>query len=117
MAVAAMAVIGLATLIATIYRSVKDGKYQAVGSTLARHEMERLRGDKEDLIRLLDLPAAETRVHTLPVDNQDTPYNCTLRVLYMPSMDNRYLDLNCQVRWEQRGMIRQVNLETILPAP
>lgn len=82
-----------------------------MGSTLARHgQMKVSRGDKEDSIRLLDLPAAETRIHTLPVDNQDIPYNCTLRVLYMPSMDNRYLDLNCQVRWEQRGMIRQVNL-------
>lgn len=117
MAVAAMAVIGIASLIASIYRSVKEGKYQAVGSTLARQEIERLRGDSADLMRLLDLTGPEMKVHNLPVDNQNTPFNCTLRAIYMPSMENRYLDLTCNVRWSQQGRTREVSLETILPKP
>lgn len=117
MALAAMAVIGVASLIASIYRSVKEGKYQAVGSTLARQEIERLRGDREDLVRLLGLPGPETNVHNLPVETQTTPFNCTLQAVYMPAMENRYLDVTCLVRWQQQGRVREVSLETILPKP
>jgi hypothetical protein len=117
MAVASLSVIGIASLITSVYRAVKDGKYQAVGSTLARQEIERLRGDKDDLVRLVNLPGPETRIVALPVGDQETAFNCTLRAVYAPSMENRYLDLTCAVRWEQHGMVREVRLETLLPKP
>ena len=117
MALATICVIGVASLIASIYRSVKEGKYQAVASTLARHEIERLRGDQDDLTRLLDLNAAETKVHYLPVDSQDYAFNCTLRVIYMPTMQNRYVDTTCLIRWEQQGRLRDITMETLLPVP
>lgn len=117
MAVAALAVIGLASLIVSVYRSVRDGKYQAVGSTLARQELERLRGDREELARLVDLMGPETTEHKLLVEDQNTPYNCTLRAIYMPSLEDRYLDVTCDVSWDQGSRIRNLRLETVLPRP
>lgn len=117
MAVAAMAVIGIATLIAAVYRANKEGKYQSAASVLARSEIERLRGDQDELQRLVTLARPETTVRNLPIDDHQVAFNCTLSLRLLPEMQSRYADTQCTVRWEQQGRVREVALETYLPTP
>ncbi|MBS2033452.1 hypothetical protein JST97_00575 [bacterium] len=117
LAILVVAVICIASFVATVYRSVKEGKYQAVASTIAQSELERLRVDSNALDKLITNPALGVKDQTVPVDDTTVVYHQQVTAQVLPAMGSRYVKLISRVTWRQSSRDRQVTLESCYPKP
>ena len=117
LAILVIAVICIASFVATVYRSVKEGKYQAVASTIAQSELERLRIDANALNNLVANPALGIKDQTVPIDDTSVTYHQQVTAQVLPSMGSRYVKLVSRVTWRQSNRDRQVSLESCYPKP
>lgn len=117
LAILVIAVISIASFVATIYKSVKEGKYQAVGSTIAQSELERLRVDDSALRDLIANATYGVKDQTVPVDDTTVVYHQRVTAEVLGSMGGRYVKLISRVTWRQSSRDRQVVLESCYPRP
>lgn len=118
-AVAAIAILGLATLTMSVWKSAKFGKFQAYASSLARQPLERMRGDQSYYRTLMDGPAAGRSFATdFEVDDgQPVRFEGELSFTRLAPPQDRYVRIISRVHWVQQKTNREVVLETILPEP
>jgi hypothetical protein len=116
-AILIIAVISIASFVVTVYRSVKEGKFQAVGSSLAQSELERLRNDADALTELTQNAATGVSDKTVDIDQVPIRFHQVVTAQPLGSMGNRYLQVVATVEWEQNGRQRKVRLETCYPRP
>lgn len=116
-AILIIAVISVASFVVTVYRSVKEGKFQSVGSSLAQSELERLRNDAEALTELTQNAATGVSDKTVDIDQVPIRFHQVIMAQPVGSMGNRYLQVVATVEWEQNGRQRRVRLETCFPRP
>ena len=112
-----VAVIAIATFVVTVHRSVKEGKYQSVGSTLAQSELERLRVDSVSLANLIATPSLGVKDQQVSIDDFEVKFHEVVTATDLPSMGSRYVSVVSKVEWQQSGRLRQVVLETCYPKP
>ena len=117
LAILVVAVICIASFVATVYKSVKEGKYQAVGSTIAQSELERLRVDSNALRSLIGNAALGVKDQTVPVDDTNVVYHQRVTAEVLTSMGGRYVKLVSRVSWRQSSRDREVVLESCYPRP
>jgi Tfp pilus assembly protein PilV len=117
LAILVVAVISIASFVAAVYRSVKEGKYQAVASNIAKSELEHLRVDQAALSSLILHPAEGVKDQQVPIDDTVVTYHQTVTAQLLPSMGNRYVRLVSRVTWRQSSRDREVALETCYVAP
>ena len=117
LAILVVAVIGIATFVVTIHRSVKEGKYQSVGSTIAQSELERLRLDSVSLANLVATPSLGVKDHLVTIDDFEVKFHQVVTATDVPSMGSRYLRVLATVSWEQSSRQREVVLESCYPKP
>lgn len=117
LAILVVAVICIASFVATVYKSVKEGKYQAVGSTIAQSELERLRVDSNALRSLIGNAALGVKDQTVPVDDTSVVYHQRVTAEVLTSMGGRYVKLVSRVSWRQSSRDREVVLESCYPRP
>jgi Tfp pilus assembly protein PilV len=117
LAILVIAVIAIASFVATVYKSVKEGKYQAVASTIAESELERLRVDQTALRDLIARASYGIKEQTVPVDATQVTYRQRVTAEVLPSMGNRYVKLVSRVTWRQSSRDREVVLESCYPKP
>jgi len=117
LAILVVSVMCIASFVVTIYRSVKEGKYQAVGSTIAQSELERLRVDGNALNKLILDPTLGVKDQTIAVDTTKVNYHLQVTAQVLPSMGGRYVQLISKVTWRQSNRDRQVVLESCYPKP
>ena len=101
LAILVVAVMCIASFVVTIYRSVKEGKYQAVGSTIAQSELERLRVVGNALNNLILNPTLGVKDETVPVDATKVVYHLQVTAQVLPAMGGRYVQLISRVTWRQ----------------
>ena len=117
LAILVVAVIGIASFVAAVYRSVKEGKYQAVASTIAQSELERMRIDSTALRNLIGNAALGVKDQTVPVDDTTVVYHQQVTAQVLGSMGGRYVKLISRVTWRQSSRDREVLLESCCPKP
>lgn len=117
LAILVVAVICIASFVATVYKSVKEGKYQAVASTIAQSELERLRVDDGALRRLIGNASLGVKDQTVPVDDTTVVYHQRVTAQVLGSMGDRYVKLISRVTWRQSSRDREVVLESCYPRP
>ena len=117
LAILVVAVICIASFVATVYKSVKEGKYQAVGATIAQSELERLRVDSNALRSLIGNAALGVKDQTVPVDDTNVVYHQRVTAEVLTSMGGRYVKLVSRVSWRQSSRDREVVLESCYPRP
>lgn len=117
LAILVVAVICIASFVATVYRSVKEGKQQAVASTIAQSELERLRIDSNALNKLILNAALGVKDQTVPIDDTTVTYHQQVTAQVLPGMGSRYVKLVSRASWRQSGRDRQVTLESCYPRP
>lgn len=117
LAILVIAVICIASFVATVYKSVKEGKYQAVASTIAQSELERLRVDSNALRGLIGNASLGVKDQTVPVDDTTVVYHQRVSAEVLGSMGGRYVKLISRVSWRQSSRDREVVLESCYPRP
>jgi prepilin-type N-terminal cleavage/methylation domain-containing protein len=118
-ALAAIAVVGLASLTVAVWKATKFAKYTAFASNLARQPLERMRGDSAFFNVTLRGPASERRFREeFEVDQGRTvPFEGELTFTPLAAPQDRYVRVTSRVFWVQQRVRREVVLETILPQP
>ena len=117
--VAAMAVLALAALTASVWRSSKLAKYTAYASGLAQQPIERLKGDPAYLNSLMTGPD-EVRHYTQEVSLEDgytTYFIVDLKLQPLAQPKDRYVRVVSKVTWTQEKVAREVVLETTQRQP
>lgn len=117
LAILVIAVICIASFVATVYKSVKEGKYQAVASTIAQSELERLRVDSNALRGLIGNASLGVKDQTVPVDDTTVVYHQRVSAEVLGAMGGRYVKLISRVSWRQSSRDREVVLESCYPRP
>lgn len=117
-AIGAVAIFGVAFMLASSWRASSEGKYQAAGSNLARQSIEKMRGDSESFTKLITATPSTTSFNTtLSVDGAvNTTYHTQIGATPL-SGSSGYYDLTVNVTWDQEHRTRNVTLETYLPKP
>lgn len=116
--ISALGMLTLVLLVSTIWRAASEGKYYSAASSHARKTLEKLRGDETYLQAVLDGVAPAAFNTTLCVDDAlYLPLNTTIVLSPLPGTEDRYLDAEVTVRWEQEHRWRSLALETYLPGP
>ena len=117
--VAAMAVLALAALTASVWRASKFAKYTAYASGLAQQPIERLKGDPAYLNSLMTGPD-EVRHYTQEVSLEDgytTYFIVDVKVQPLAQPKDRYVRVVSKVTWSQEKVAREVVLETTQRQP
>lgn len=115
--VASIAIIGVALVLATIWRAASEGKYQAAASNLARSRIEKMRGDEQYFTGVLQAVGPTVIKDVVKVDDKtETPFETTITPTLLAG-STAYFDVVVQVRWDQEHRKREVKLETVLPDP
>ena len=117
--VAAMAVLALAALTASVWRASKFAKYTAYASGLAQQPIERLKGDPAYLNSLMTGPD-EVRHYTQEVSLEDgytTYFIVDLKLQPLAQPKDRYVRVVSKVTWTQEKVAREVVLETTQRQP
>lgn len=119
LALAAIAVLGLASLTAAVWRAAKFSKYTAYASNLARQPLEQMKGDAAYFRTTMDGPAEGRQFSKdFEVDEgQAVRFDVELTFTRLPAPQDRYVQVESKVKWVQQKTPRQVFLETILPVP
>ena len=117
LAILVIAVISVASFVATVYKSVKEGKYQAVASTIAQSELERLRVDQSALRDLIARASYGVKDQVVPVDDTTVTYHQRVTAEVQSAMGARYVKLVSRVTWRQSSRDREVVLESCYPRP
>lgn len=117
--VASLAVLALAALTATVWRSSKFAKYTAYASGLAQQPIERLKGDPSYLTSLMTGPD-ELRHYTQEVSLEEgykTFFIVDLKLQPVAQPADRYVRVVSKVSWVQEKVAREVVLETTQKQP
>ncbi len=119
LALAAVAILGLASLTAAVWRAAKFSKYTAYASNLARQPIEQMKGDAAYFRTTMDGTAADRQFSKDFVvdEGQSVRFEGELTFTRLPAPQDRYVRVESKVTWVQQKTPRQVFLETILPAP
>jgi hypothetical protein len=115
--VASISIIGVALVLATIWRAASEGKYQAAASNLARSRIEKMRGDQQYLTGVLQAAGPTVVKDIVKVDDKiDTEFETKITPTPLTG-STAYFDVVVQVSWDQEHRKREVKLETVLPDP
>jgi Tfp pilus assembly protein PilV len=119
LAIGAVAIFGVAFMLASAWRASSEGKYQAAASNLARQSIEKMRGDSVSFATLLAATTSPTSFNTtLSVDGAiNTTFRTDMAAVALSGSNNGYYDLTVNVTWDQEHRTRQVTLETYLAHP
>lgn len=112
--VAALAILALAALSATVWRSSKFAKYTAYASGLAQQPIEKMKGDPAYLTSLLTGPDAlrhYSQTASLETGRM-TDFRVDLKVEPLTQPKDRYVRVVSRVSWVQEKVAREVVLET-----
>ena len=116
-AVGTIAIVGVALMLATIWRSASEGKYQAAASNLGRMSVEQMRGDPSYFQQVLATTGPTAMNTTLSVDGVvNTSFHSEIKASPL-SGSTVYYDVIVNVTWAQEHRTRCVTLETYLPEP
>jgi type II secretory pathway pseudopilin PulG len=115
--VASISIIGVALVLATIWRAASEGKYQAAASNIARSRIEKMRGDDHFFEFVLQNAGSTVAKEVLKVDDKiETEFETTITTTPL-SAGSGYFDVVVMVAWDQEHRKRSVKLETVLPDP
>lgn len=119
LALAAIAILTLASLTVQVWKTVRYAKYTAFASNLARQQLERLKGDPASLTLALTGPDSERDFSgDFEVDEgRAMHFDGRLTLQPLPPPRDRYVTVVARVSWVQEARDRQAVLESILPLP
>lgn len=118
-AVAAVALLAMASLTVSVWRATKYAKYTAYASSLARQPLERMRGDAS-YFRSLYTGPPESRRFSEEFEAEEgkrVPFNGEITFSLLPPPRDRYVRIVSRVYWTQEGIAREAVLETVYPIP
>lgn len=117
--VASLAVLALAALTASVWRSAKFAKYTAYASGLAQQPIERLKGDPAYLSSLMSGPDSLRHYSQQASleEGQSTEFRVDLTLQPLPQPTDRYVHVVSKVSWVQQKVAREVVLETTQRQP
>lgn len=119
-AVAAFALLALASVTIGVIRADKYAKYQSFATTMARQELEHVAGDGAYMFKLLGYRPDQQPSFDVDLEVEKgtlVRFHQNLRVNYMPDSESRYSQVTSEVSWTQQGHARSLQLQTMCAVP
>ncbi|MCD6309147.1 MAG: hypothetical protein J7M18_00425, partial [Candidatus Eremiobacteraeota bacterium] len=115
MGLAAAVVVSLFMFLEYVFAGIKHGKLTSQATALGARYIEKIKGDPEMAMSLLDLgePKTEEEEITDPVTGETRHYNVTIEVSRMASGTN-LADVVVKVEWKEKERKSEVVLETYI---